>query len=103
MYFYILYIVNEKCLTSYELDSKIQIDFYSSLLELCYNILLYGGDMIENEERYNFDKSLIDIVHNILNKMPFDKYYNSLFVNKNILILLCNIIGILPIVYFIFI
>lgn len=59
--------------------------------------------MIENEERYNFDKSLIDIVHNILNKMPFDKYYNSLFVNKNILILLCNIIGILPIVYFIFI
>lgn len=101
MYFYILYIVNEKCLTSYELDSKIQINFYSSLLELCYNILLYGGDMIENEERYNFDKSLIDIVHNILNKMPFDKYYNSLFVNKNILILLCNIIGILPIVYFI--
>lgn len=59
--------------------------------------------MIENEERYNFDKSLIDILHNILNKMPFDKYYNSLFVNKNILILLCNIIGILPIVYFIFI
>lgn len=59
--------------------------------------------MIENEERYNFDKSLIDIVYNILNKMPFDKYYNSLFVNKNILILLCNIIGILPIVYFIFI